>query len=69
MERQNSGWSTGAPELRSTGAPDGAPELRTAYKRPQMETEIRASKAGTIGSVNVKEGDSVAVGDTLLTIA
>lgn len=34
----------------------------------KMETEIRAFKAGTIGSVNVKVGDAVAVGDSLLTI-
>jgi oxaloacetate decarboxylase alpha subunit len=35
----------------------------------KMETEVRASKSGTVGTVNVKEGDSVSVGDTLLTIA
>ncbi|MWV17781.1 sodium-extruding oxaloacetate decarboxylase subunit alpha [Pseudomonas sp. L-22-4S-12] len=34
----------------------------------KMETEIRAFRAGTIGSVNVKMGDAVAVGDSLLTI-
>lgn len=34
----------------------------------KMETEIRAFKAGTIGAVNVKVGDAVAVGDSLLTI-
>ena len=34
----------------------------------KMETEIRASKAGVIGSVTTKEGDSVSVGDTLLTL-
>ncbi|AQZ95122.1 sodium-extruding oxaloacetate decarboxylase subunit alpha [Halopseudomonas phragmitis] len=34
----------------------------------KMETEVRAFKAGTVGSVNVKVGDAVAVGDTLLTI-
>ncbi|PAU59681.1 oxaloacetate decarboxylase subunit alpha [Pseudomonas sp. PIC25] len=34
----------------------------------KMETEIRAFKSGTIGSVNVKVGDAVAVGDSLLTI-
>ncbi|MBA1272618.1 sodium-extruding oxaloacetate decarboxylase subunit alpha [Stutzerimonas azotifigens] len=34
----------------------------------KMETEIRATRGGTIGSVNVKVGDSVAVGDSLLTI-
>ena len=35
----------------------------------KMETEVRASKAGTVGSVSVKEGDAVSVGDTLLTLA
>jgi oxaloacetate decarboxylase alpha subunit len=34
----------------------------------KMETEIRAFKAGTVGAVNVKVGDSVAVGASLLTI-
>ena len=34
----------------------------------KMETEIRAPKAGTIGQVMIKEGDSVTVGDTLLTL-
>jgi oxaloacetate decarboxylase alpha subunit len=34
----------------------------------KMETEVRAFRAGTIGSVNVKVGDAVAVGDALLTI-
>ena len=35
----------------------------------KMETEVRAAKAGVVGSVSVKEGDSVTVGETLLTIA
>lgn len=35
----------------------------------KMETEIRASKAGSIAEICVKEGDTVAVGDTLLTMA
>ncbi|QVM88954.1 sodium-extruding oxaloacetate decarboxylase subunit alpha [Pseudomonas lalucatii] len=35
----------------------------------KMETEIRAFKAGTVGAVNVKVGDAVAVGDSLLAIA
>ena len=34
----------------------------------KMETEIRAPRAGTIGQVMIKEGDSVIVGDTLLTL-
>ena len=35
----------------------------------KMETEIRTSKAGTVTAVLAREGDSVSVGDTLLTLA
>lgn len=35
----------------------------------KMETEIRAFRRGVICSVNVKVGDAVSVGDSLLTIA
>ncbi|WP_062270537.1 sodium-extruding oxaloacetate decarboxylase subunit alpha [Endozoicomonas arenosclerae] len=35
----------------------------------KMETEVRAPHGGKISSVGVREGDSVAVGDTLLAIA
>lgn len=35
----------------------------------KMETEIRAFKAGTVAAVNVKVGDAVSVGDSLLTLA
>ncbi len=35
----------------------------------KMETEVRATASGTVQSVAVKEGDSVAVGDQLITIA
>lgn len=34
----------------------------------KMETEISAPKSGVIGSINVKEGDSVQVGQSLLTL-
>ncbi|WP_150303553.1 sodium-extruding oxaloacetate decarboxylase subunit alpha [Pseudomonas saliphila] len=34
----------------------------------KMETEVCARRAGTVGTVNVKVGDAVNVGDTLLTI-
>src|SRR5690606_41620613 len=34
----------------------------------KMETEVRAKCAGVIGSVAVKAGDAVSVGDTLVTI-
>ena len=35
----------------------------------KMETEICAHRAGTVAHVYVKEGDTVKVGDPLLTIA
>ena len=35
----------------------------------KMETEIRATKAGTVGEVYISEGDAVSVGDALLSIA
>jgi oxaloacetate decarboxylase alpha subunit len=44
-------------------------ELIMILEAMKMETEIRAFKSGTIGSVSVKVGDAVAVGDSLLTIA
>ncbi len=34
----------------------------------KMETEIKASEAGTVSTVHVKAGDAVAVGDNLLTL-
>lgn len=44
-------------------------EVIVILEAMKMETEVRASKSGTVGAVSVKEGDSVSVGDTLLTIA
>jgi oxaloacetate decarboxylase alpha subunit len=35
----------------------------------KMETEVRAAHGGVVATVDVKEGDAVAVGDTLITIA
>jgi oxaloacetate decarboxylase alpha subunit len=35
----------------------------------KMETEIRSTKAGTVGEVYISEGDAVSVGDALLSIA
>src|SRR5690606_14143326 len=35
----------------------------------KMETEISTFKAGTVVAVDIQVGDSVAVGDVLLTIA
>lgn len=34
----------------------------------KMETEVRAAEAGTVVDIVAKEGDSVAVGDTLITL-
>ena len=34
----------------------------------KMETEIRASRPGTVRDINVAEGDSVAVGSALVTL-
>lgn len=45
----------------------GAPVM--VLEAMKMETDISAPATGVVGSVNVKEGDSVTVGDTLLTIA
>ncbi len=35
----------------------------------KMETEVRASTAGTISAICIKEGDAVKVGDTLIELA
>lgn len=43
-------------------------ELIMILEAMKMETEIRAFKSGRVSSVNVKVGDAVAVGDSLLTI-
>lgn len=44
-------------------------QLVVILEAMKMETEIRAFKAGTVVEVNVKVGDAVAVGNSLLTIA
>jgi len=33
-----------------------------------METEVRSRITGTVSTVNIKEGDAVAVGETLITL-
>lgn len=43
-------------------------QLLIILEAMKMETEIRAFKSGVIGAVNIKVGDAVAVGDSLLTI-
>lgn len=44
-------------------------EVLIILEAMKMETEIRAFRRGVIGSVNVKVGDAVSVGDSLLTIS
>ena len=34
----------------------------------KMETEVRSKIAGIVSTINVKEGDAVAVGETLITL-
>jgi len=46
-----------------------ADEVVIIMEAMKMETEVRTSKAGTVGTVNVNEGDAVQSGDTLVTIA
>ena len=46
----------------------GTGDLVIILEAMKMETEIRAFRSGTIGDVNVKVGDVVAVGASLLTI-
>ena len=51
------------------GAQVAEGDLVIILEAMKMETEIRAPRAGTIGSVSAKEGTAVKVGDTLYTIA
>lgn len=44
-------------------------EVVVILEAMKMETEVRAAKTGRVQQVSVKKGDSVAVGDTLLTLA
>ncbi len=44
-------------------------EVIVVLEAMKMETEVRAQKTGTVVSVSVKEGDSVSVGDELISIA
>ncbi len=46
-----------------------AGDLILILEAMKMETEVRASSSGIISTVSVSEGDSVAVGDTLVEIA
>ena len=44
-------------------------EVLVILEAMKMETEVRAAKSGTVVSVDVKEGDTVQVGDSLITLA
>jgi len=54
--------------LVSPGQQVAAGEVVIILEAMKMETEVRAINAGTVGQVSTKEGDSVTVGQTLLTI-
>ena len=43
-------------------------EVLLILEAMKMETEVQASRAGTVSLVNVKEGDVVAINDTLMTL-
>jgi oxaloacetate decarboxylase alpha subunit len=55
--------------LARPGQQVAADEVLIILEAMKMETEVRAPRAGTVASIDVKEGDSVEVGRTLLTIA
>jgi len=44
-------------------------EVLIILEAMKMETEVGAPKSGSIKSIKVAEGNAVAVGDELLTIA
>ena len=51
------------------GDPVSAGDVIIILEAMKMETEVRASRDGTVASVDVKVGDTVAVGDTLISIS
>ncbi|TDG13499.1 oxaloacetate decarboxylase subunit alpha [Seongchinamella unica] len=53
----------------SPGDAVNAGDVIVILEAMKMETEVRASRDGTIASVDVKVGDTVAVGDTLISIS
>ncbi|WP_108652327.1 sodium-extruding oxaloacetate decarboxylase subunit alpha [Dongshaea marina] len=44
-------------------------ELLVVMEAMKMETEVRASRSGLVQAIEVKEGDAVALGEPLLTLA
>ncbi|RLQ22675.1 oxaloacetate decarboxylase subunit alpha [Seongchinamella sediminis] len=53
----------------SAGDAVSAGDVVIILEAMKMETEVRASRDGTVASVDVKVGDTVAVGDTLISIS
>lgn len=51
------------------GARVEAGQVLVLLEAMKMETEVRAPRAATISAVHVKQGDSVAVGDRLLSLS
>ena len=51
------------------GDPVSSGDVIIILEAMKMETEVRASRDGTVASVDVKVGDTVAVGDTLISIS
>ncbi len=52
----------------SAGAHIAQGDVVIIMEAMKMETEVRSRIAGTVSLVNVKEGDAVAVGETLITL-
>ncbi|MDB1123014.1 sodium-extruding oxaloacetate decarboxylase subunit alpha [Vibrio algarum] len=51
------------------GAQVAEGEVLLILEAMKMETEVRAAKSGTVAEINVKDGDAVAVGSPLLSLA
>jgi len=52
----------------STGASIAQGDVVLIMEAMKMETEVRSKIAGVVTAVNVKEGDTVTVGETLVTL-
>jgi oxaloacetate decarboxylase (Na+ extruding) subunit alpha len=55
--------------LLNVGEPVAEGDVVIVMEAMKMETEIRATKAGNVSAIHVKEGDSVIVGQALISIA
>ena len=61
--------SPGAPAFVEVGQSVRAGDVLCIVEAMKMETEVRAGSSGTVASVDVAVGDSVAVGQTLITLS